>query len=1208
MGKEQELIDAARSGNIATVERYLSQRAKRSGPLASLRRGPGANAQDQSGYTSLHHAALNGHKEIVSLLLQYEASTNVVDHKGSTPLHLAAWTGNTEIVRLLLEQGPSVPNVNLANHDRETPLHSAAQYGHTEVVSLLLKHEADPTVRNLKDESPLDLAAQYGRLETVQLLVDSDPSLLKKCTTRHSPLHLASRNGHKNVVKVLLDGRFDVNYVVESGSALHEAALYGKVEVVKLLLDYGIDVNLENNLKRTVFDLLEDLNTAISKQISRIIREYTTAVGKVEDISKSPYSTSPPSSFSSVSTFVPTPEKQSSLLPLVRSGSPMSEATDTICSYNSSKRSSTASDTLRKSQGSSSEHLSMSSRSPSVYETPPLPKDYDAASVHFTSMYEPRDIMTSSTDSQGLTTFSPPDPQAPPSRISVPPGWKPLPPAKPPRKSITSLSPSGKTQHHIRQSSVTYDSTSQNQMMYDPSEIMMPRTPPSGFANSDSSSIHHHNLTQYHQSQQHHLPSALTSSTSSASHPQNAVQQQTLSNGKINEVSPFSALYDDVASGRVTSGTSSVLGPKAMHRRRLTGEGLRPDKPIPPAKPKTLDLRTKRQTIQIPLSPTHYQQPPTPDFPPPSPSTAALGIHEKIRPLSQEIRNKRVSRDIETLTEDELFATIDSGGHVRVSLRRENKSVSTDTIEEVVDDDPFAGLCRGSTVCTSSCPCEFQMSLRSQSNKQPHSYDNMLGMNTMPETRSSRNLRRESPSSDPGGQVSRSASYDRSSASDLGEAATDSVFVRDMEETFARTLSRLRKEFQRSSFTSSFSTVEEWLKSLDLAIYTKSLMDNGFDDIDFLGGNILEDEDLLEMNITNKDHRQKILESCHSLPALRPISEGQSPESVGEWLRSLHLDQYIDTFRRNGYTEMERARKLWEVELHSVLDISKPGHRKRILTSLGEKPSSKFFEELKDFSLSKMDWNLSNVSALSTADEPSSSGDESRTIDIMRGDTSVRNISANGSLSRTESPPSVSSMKIRPPTQLMGDTSPQQILQELPSFNSTQWKHQPEVLVKGSCNYTAKYLGSTLVKEVRGLESTRKSIQKLKSSTRDMNKIPNVILSISHTGVKFIDAQAKKLVCEHEIRNIHCACQDADDLNHFAYITKDHQTTNHYCHVFCAQNMDMATEIILTLGQAFEVAYQMAIREKPARSGHKSESGTASCGDDQKRVTSVLRP
>ncbi|XP_042898627.1 ankyrin repeat and sterile alpha motif domain-containing protein 1B [Parasteatoda tepidariorum] len=1124
MGKEQELIEAARSGNIATVERYLSQRAKRSGPLASLRRGPGANAQDQSGYTSLHHAALNGHKEIVSLLLQYEASTNVVDHKGSTPLHLAAWTGNIDIVRLLLEQGPSVPNVNLANHDRETPLHSAAQYGHTEVVSLLLK--------------------------------------------------------------------------AESGSALHEAALYGKVEVVKLLLDYGIDVNLENNMKRTVFDLLEDLNTAISKQISRIIRDHTTAVGRVEDSSsKSPYSTSPPSSFSSVSTFVPTPEKQNSLLPLVRSGSPMSEATDTICSYNSSKRSSTASDTLRKSQGSSSEHLSMSSRSPSVYETPPLPKDYDAASVHSSSMYEPH-IMTSSTDIQGLTTFSPPDPQGPPSRISVPPGWKPLPPAKPPRKSITSLSPSGKTQHHIRQSSVTYDSTSQNPMMYDPSDIMMPRTPPSGFANSDSGSLHHHHQ---HLAQQHQ-PASLTSATQ-----QQNVSQQQLSNGKVSETSPFSALYDEVASGRVTSATSSLLGPKAMHRRRLTGEGLRPDKPIPPAKPKTLDLRTKRQTIQIPLSPTHYQQPPTPDFPPPSPSTAALGIHEKIRPLSQEFRNKRISRDIETLTEDELFATIDSGGHIRVSLRKENKSVSTDNIEEIVDDDPFAGLCRGS-VCPTSCPCDFQMSLKGQSTKQQqHSYDNMLGMNTLPETRSSRNLRRESPCSDPGGQVSRSTSYDRASISDWGEApaTTESVFVRDMEETFARTLSRLRKEFQRSSFTSSFTTVEEWLKSLDLVIYSKNLMDNGFDDIDFLGGNILEEDDLIEMNITNKEHRQKILESCHSLPALKPISESQAPESVGEWLRSLHLDQYIDTFRRNGYSDMERAKKLWEVELSSVLDITKPGHRKRILTSLGEKPTSRFFEELKDFSLAKMDWTLGSKSGLSTTDEPSSSGDESRTVDIMRGDTSIRSFASNGSLSRTESPPSVSALKIRPPTQLMRDTSPQQILQDLP-FNTTQWKHQPDVLVKGSCNYTAKYLGSTLVKEVRGLESTRKSIQKLKSSTRNMNKVPNVILSISYTGVKFIDAQAKKLVCEHEIRNIHCACQDADDYNHFAYITKEHQTANHYCHVFCAQNLDMATEIILTLGQAFEVAYQMAIREKPARSGNKSESGTASCGDDQKRYVSQI--
>lgn len=34
MGKDQELLEAARSGNIPVVEKILSQRAKRSGPLA----------------------------------------------------------------------------------------------------------------------------------------------------------------------------------------------------------------------------------------------------------------------------------------------------------------------------------------------------------------------------------------------------------------------------------------------------------------------------------------------------------------------------------------------------------------------------------------------------------------------------------------------------------------------------------------------------------------------------------------------------------------------------------------------------------------------------------------------------------------------------------------------------------------------------------------------------------------------------------------------------------------------------------------------------------------------------------------------------------------------------------------------------------------------------------------------------------------------
>lgn len=34
MGKDQDLLEAARNGNVAVVEKILGQRAKRSGPLA----------------------------------------------------------------------------------------------------------------------------------------------------------------------------------------------------------------------------------------------------------------------------------------------------------------------------------------------------------------------------------------------------------------------------------------------------------------------------------------------------------------------------------------------------------------------------------------------------------------------------------------------------------------------------------------------------------------------------------------------------------------------------------------------------------------------------------------------------------------------------------------------------------------------------------------------------------------------------------------------------------------------------------------------------------------------------------------------------------------------------------------------------------------------------------------------------------------------
>lgn len=51
--------------------------------------------------------------------------------------------------------------------------------------------------------------------------------------------------------------------------------------------------------------------------------------------------------------------------------------------------------------------------------------------------------------------------------------------------------------------------------------------------------------------------------------------------------------------------------------------------------PRSEDSSSSVPSTTTPLSPTNYQQPPTPDHPPPDPATAEKMILDRIRPLSQ---------------------------------------------------------------------------------------------------------------------------------------------------------------------------------------------------------------------------------------------------------------------------------------------------------------------------------------------------------------------------------------------------------------------------------------------------------------------------------------------------------------------------------------------------------------------------------------------
>uniref|UniRef100_A0A672F3G8 Caskin-2 n=1 Tax=Salarias fasciatus TaxID=181472 RepID=A0A672F3G8_SALFA len=232
-------------------------------------------------FSALHHAALTGTTELLSALLEAQATVDIKDSNGMRPLHYAAWQGKSESVLTLLRSGASVNGVSQDGH---IPLHLAAQYGHYQVSEMLLQHQSNPCVLNKAKKTPLDLACEFGRVKVSQLLLSSNmaASLLEGDRKEPSdsafttPLHLAARNGHKDIIRLLLKAGIDINKTTKSGTALHEASLYGKTEVVRLLLDAGVDVNIRNTYNQTALDIVNQFTTShASRDIKQLLRDAT---------------------------------------------------------------------------------------------------------------------------------------------------------------------------------------------------------------------------------------------------------------------------------------------------------------------------------------------------------------------------------------------------------------------------------------------------------------------------------------------------------------------------------------------------------------------------------------------------------------------------------------------------------------------------------------------------------------------------------------------------------------------------------------------------------------------------------------------------------------------------------------------------------------------------------------------------------------------
>ncbi|KAM9752226.1 ankyrin repeat and SAM domain-containing protein 1A isoform 4-T4 [Menidia menidia] len=1163
MGKEQELLDAARTGNLAAVEKLLSGKRQSAGgssgtggssnsgghgasshPLSSLLsiwRGPNVNCVDSTGYTPLHHAALNGHSDVVEALLRNEALTNIADNKGCYPLHLAAWKGDEHIVKLLIHQGPSHPKlneqfdsfaiithsfiaclnrnhrlsplppsqssvehkefkrcgpfdpyINAKNNDNETPLHCAAQYGHTRVVRLLLEELTDPTMRNNKFETPLDLAALYGRLEVVKLLLTAHPNLLSCNTKKHTPLHLASRNGHLSVVEVLLDAGMDINYETEKGSALHEAALYGKTDVVQKLLSAGIDVNISDQKGLTALDTVKDMPSQKSREIAALILGHMT--GKPPDIDLPPPPIPPPMSPSPrkkgemekvselISGLAPGPEEESPYEALCEAIS--CHSLDSVTSGKSSDRDSGRPD----SEASKKDRLVHSAHpgpgheeemsSEALYTSSSIDERGEPAEEEEDHTYEL--LLTAQTKvppPSHESQSSKDDYTTAPSSNSVLPQRK---PSAPP--------------NDLRAPSKMKDS------LHPPARVP-PRAP------GDNS--------QLSQDQGAGVPEQFT--------------------GLLHGSSPVIDSREDLFR------LPGVLPPKQEQP-----EAKKSVKPVQAAKA---------------ASPT-----------PARPSMAAI---------------------LTDCDPKAIYATVnkeprDSGAGAGVRMRPPG------------DLKLARSLSKSDSDLLVSPPSEEEGGLGNRSESVSNCSTGKKRLEKSP---------------------SFTSEWDEiEKIMTLIGAGID--FSRDQQYATPGAAGRLLEQ-----------PVGDWLEHVGLPQYESKLLLNGFDDLHYMGSNVMEDQDLREIGITDPSHRKKILHAARSLPKVKALGCDGST-SLSSWLENLGLDEYLHNFLASGYRSLDCVKNLWELEIVNVLKITLLGHRKRIIASLAERP----YEEppVKPPRLSQIRVRAEDCPTAGFVSTPNGADcvtPSSQCQDLPGSQTSsllgqmepytgrsMDPLLPSGEAGRKKAPDTDHdatqrhrSDRHRPQERYEEWHQEPRLTLRPPSLAAPyapvqNWHHQPEKLIFESCAYEASYLGSMLIKDLRGTESTQDACAKMRRSTEQMRKVPTIVLSITYKGVKFIDAANKNIIAEHEIRNISCAAQDPEDLCTFAYITKDLQTSHHYCHVFSTVDVNLTYEIILTLGQAFEVAYQLALQAQRTKHHHNLPLGNSPEGIETKSGRPVPKP
>ncbi len=210
------------------------------------------NVNMRDGENAAAYAVKKNNAEIVELLLEYGVEPNRQDNNGRQLLYHAAMKGHLEISSILIEKGADVRKATVDKKTEKTLMHHAVKNNNVKLVALLYKHNADVDIVDESDNTPLSEAIEFSkdyRIVTALLAAGADVNRMDSLGNR--PIDKICSNyflgeNRQKILSSVLSKRPNLKMsddLLVDTPPLHMLIEKGHMEAIPQLIDAGADIH-----------------------------------------------------------------------------------------------------------------------------------------------------------------------------------------------------------------------------------------------------------------------------------------------------------------------------------------------------------------------------------------------------------------------------------------------------------------------------------------------------------------------------------------------------------------------------------------------------------------------------------------------------------------------------------------------------------------------------------------------------------------------------------------------------------------------------------------------------------------------------------------------------------------------------------------------------------------------------------------------------